>query len=138
MAALAIFNCRLTFLELPNGVPSHDTIARVLSIIDGKQLELIFTDWVRGAEVAELMGNCALFVHPSGVEGLPIVVLEAMAAKRPVLVSDILEHREIIPDERCWYRFGDIADLASSMSVFLASSTLRSEIRKNNFERSII
>lgn len=37
----------LKYLELPAGIPSHDTIARVLSLIDGKQLEAIFTEWVQ-------------------------------------------------------------------------------------------
>lgn len=35
------------FLELPNGVPSHDTIARVFSIIDAAEFEKVFTDWAQ-------------------------------------------------------------------------------------------
>lgn len=34
------------FLELPNGIPSHDTIARVLSLIDPLQVEAAFRGWV--------------------------------------------------------------------------------------------
>jgi len=33
------------YLELPNGVPSHDTIARVFSLIDAAEFERVFTDW---------------------------------------------------------------------------------------------
>jgi len=33
------------FLELPNGVPSHDTIARVFSLIDAAEFERVFTGW---------------------------------------------------------------------------------------------
>lgn len=34
------------YLELPNGIPSHDTIARVFSLIDPKEFELAFISWV--------------------------------------------------------------------------------------------
>src|SRR5258708_1098396 len=36
-----------TFLELPNGIPSHDTFGRVFARIDPKQFEECFLDWVR-------------------------------------------------------------------------------------------
>ena len=36
-----------TFLELPNGIPSHDTFNRVFSAIDSKQFELCFIEWVK-------------------------------------------------------------------------------------------
>ena len=34
------------FLELPNGIPSDDTINMVLSSIDSSQFETCFIDWV--------------------------------------------------------------------------------------------
>lgn len=36
-----------TFLQLPNGIPSHDTIARVFSLLDAKQFSLCFMDWMK-------------------------------------------------------------------------------------------
>jgi predicted transposase YbfD/YdcC len=41
-----------TFLELPNGIPAHDTFGRVLSLLDPTQLQACFLNWVR--EVAHL------------------------------------------------------------------------------------
>jgi len=35
-----------TFLELPNGIPSHDTFGRVFSMIDAQQFQLAFYEWV--------------------------------------------------------------------------------------------
>ena len=35
-----------TFLELPNGIPSHDTFGRVFSKIDAQQFQLAFHEWV--------------------------------------------------------------------------------------------
>ena len=34
------------FLDLPNGVPSHDTIARILYLIEPREFELAFMTWV--------------------------------------------------------------------------------------------
>ncbi len=35
------------FLELPNGIPSHDTISRVFARLDPKEFEQCFRDWVK-------------------------------------------------------------------------------------------
>jgi predicted transposase YbfD/YdcC len=41
-----------TFLELPNGIPSHDTFGRVLSMLDPAQFQACFLNWAR--EIAQL------------------------------------------------------------------------------------
>lgn len=35
------------FLELPNGIPSHDTISRLFARLDPKEFEQCFRDWVK-------------------------------------------------------------------------------------------
>ncbi len=35
-----------TFLELPNGIPSHDTFGRVFSRIDAQEFQLAFYEWI--------------------------------------------------------------------------------------------
>lgn len=40
-----------SFLELPNGIPSHDTISRVFASIDSEQFQKAFIDWVNGIEL---------------------------------------------------------------------------------------
>ena len=36
-----------TFLELPNGIPSHDTLGRVFSLLDATQFEQCFCNWIK-------------------------------------------------------------------------------------------
>ena len=36
-----------TFLELPNGIPSHDTFGRVFPIIDARSFQDIFVEWTK-------------------------------------------------------------------------------------------
>lgn len=41
------------YLELPNGIPSHDTMRRVMSLIDPKQMQNVRRDWNELANGAE-------------------------------------------------------------------------------------
>ena len=41
-----------TFLDLPNGIPSHDTFGRVFAMLDAEQFERCFMDWM--SAVSEL------------------------------------------------------------------------------------
>ena len=38
-------------LNLPNGIPSHDTFGRVFALIDPKQFEASFLEWMQGISV---------------------------------------------------------------------------------------
>jgi len=41
-----------TFLELPHGIPSHDTFGKVFALINPNEFQASFLDWVR--EIAEI------------------------------------------------------------------------------------
>lgn len=53
----------------------------------------------------EHLSDYDLLVNPSRHEGFGLVIAEAMAAKVPVLVSDIASQMEIIDEGRCGYFF---------------------------------
>lgn len=50
------------------------------------------------ADIAGLLRSCDVFVLPSLFEGLPVSVIEAMAAARPVVATDIEGTDEIVVD----------------------------------------
>lgn len=54
---------------------------------------VVLTGFIRGAKLNELFSQARLFVLPSFHEGLPIVLLEALSYRLPVLVSDIPANR---------------------------------------------
>ena len=78
---------------------------------------IILTGPIYGDELARLYSNAYLFILPSAVEGLPMVVLEAMSHGSAVLVSDIAENLEVIDDEGvsrgATFHSGRIGSLAS-------------------------
>jgi glycosyltransferase involved in cell wall biosynthesis len=76
----------------------------------------VFAGQRPAGEVRTLYENAALFLHPSYLEGFAIVVLEALAADVPILVTDIPPHREVGLDSACYYACGDVEQLASILA----------------------
>lgn len=67
------------FLELPNGIPSHDTFGRVFSLIDPKHFHEIFMNWVNetfrieGKEQIAIDGKSIRALSKAGVDGVSII-----------------------------------------------------------------
>ncbi len=61
----------------------------------GLQRQVKTTGLIERDDVFKYFVQADLFVSTSWGEGLPVAVLEAMACRRPVLLSDIPPHREI-------------------------------------------
>ena len=70
-----------------------------------------------------IMQGTDVLVLPSWYEGMPNVLLEALAVGIPCLVSDIPAHRDLIGDTRCAVMFdpGAPAELAARLNGFFAA-----------------
>ncbi|MCH2164554.1 MAG: glycosyltransferase [Marinovum sp.] len=64
----------------------------------GLQDHVTFLGYRNQAEVADALAEHDLFVLPSFAEGVPVVLMEAMAAGRPVLTSRIAGVPELVDD----------------------------------------
>jgi glycosyltransferase involved in cell wall biosynthesis len=62
----------------------------------GLENQIEFTGLIPREKVFEYLLNADLFISASHGEGLPVSVLEAMACRCPVVLSDIPPHREIV------------------------------------------
>lgn len=84
-------NSRLVYMG--DGLLRHSLIKRSKEI--GLEDQIKFTGLIPRERVFEYLLNADLFISTSRGEGLPVSVLEAMACRCPVLLSDIPPHREI-------------------------------------------
>jgi glycosyltransferase involved in cell wall biosynthesis len=107
------------------GGSSHSD-AYVESLRRRASARVIFTDWVAGDALSELLTNAALFVLPSDLEGLSLALLDAMGAGTCVLTSDIPENREVVDGVGFTFRAGDVADLTSMLDLLLSHEKIRS------------
>lgn len=64
---------------------------------------------------------CGLFVFPSSYEGFGIPILEAMAAGRPMVLSNIDVFREITEQQGVYFSPADCDGMADAMEQVLAS-----------------
>ena len=64
----------------------------------GLEKNVYFTGFLSSVSIWSLMKTANLFVSLSEYEGCPNTVLEAMACRCPIIVSDIPAHREILDD----------------------------------------
>jgi len=90
----------------------------------GLSKQVRITGWVSSTEVrAEILAARAL-VLPSFAEGLPVVIMEAMALRRPVLTTYIAGIPELVrPGENGWlFPAGSLDDLTNALEACLTAS----------------
>jgi glycosyltransferase involved in cell wall biosynthesis len=92
-----------------------------------------FTGEVPRAEVGRWMAAADSLALCSGYEGLSHVLLEAMAAGLPVVVSDVGGNRALVEDgyDGLVVPFGDVAATASALATALSDGEVARTIRQN-------
>lgn len=92
--AVAKQNFIKTFVPLPNGVPSDDTINRVFSAIDPKQFELCFINWATSlsksfkGEVIAIDGKTVRGAKSDGVKS-PVHIVSAWASENNIVTGQV-------------------------------------------------
>jgi len=82
-----------TFLELPNGIPSHDTFGRVFSMIDAQQFQLAFWEWVCAVneliqgQVINIDGKCLRGSDDEKLGKRAIYMVSAWAADNEIVLG---------------------------------------------------
>lgn len=87
------------------------------------------------AEVRALYALCSLFAFPSSYEGFGIPLLEAMAAGKPIALSDIPVFREITQDEGLFFAPTDVDAMADAIERGLSSTDERQRLVASGHER---
>lgn len=115
------------------GIPIHLVLAgdgemrgeiETLIAEHGLQEHITITGWINGDQVREELLSARALVLPSFAEGLPVVVMEAMALRRPVLSTYIAGIPELVRNGETGWLFpaGDVAELTKMLEACLAAS----------------
>ena len=92
-----------------------------------------FVGWVSGPALEALLSNAMLFVLPSDLEGLSLALLDAMAAGRCVLASDIPENCEALGTAGFTFQAGNCMDLTRMLAILMRDH--RARLRVGNLAR---
>jgi predicted transposase YbfD/YdcC len=82
-----------TFLELPNGIPSHDTFGRVFSMIDAQEFQLAFWEWVYAVneliqgQIVNIDGKCLRGSQDEKLGKRAIYMISAWAAENEIVLG---------------------------------------------------
>jgi predicted transposase YbfD/YdcC len=86
------------FLALPNGIPSHDTIGRVFSLLDPEQFQISFVAWIRSAvtltngQIIAIDGKTNR--HTFGKDTKPLHLVSAFATANGVALGSVATHKK--------------------------------------------
>lgn len=78
---------------------SHEVLAKSLGITDAVRF------LGNCKNIAEQLGQADILVHSTRTEGMPNVLLEAMAGRVPIIASDIPPCREVLDNGKCGLLF---------------------------------
>ncbi len=82
-----------TFLELPHGIPSHDTFGRVFGKIDAQQFQLAFWEWVWAVndlvqgQIVNIDGKCLRGSDDKKLGKRAIYMVSAWAAENEIVLG---------------------------------------------------
>lgn len=93
----------------------------------GLQNKVTITGWISSQAVRQHILDSQILVLPSFAEGLPVVIMEAMSLKRPVISTYIAGIPELIKhNENGWLCVaGDVNDLTQTIQRALSTSKER-------------
>ena len=116
------FNCPLVIIGNDSGEMSALSMQiESLGLLSQVHLLTGLSDFE--VRCAYLMSS--LFVFPSSYEGFGIPILEAMAAGKPMVLSNLPVFREITKDQSIYFSPESIEEMASALKTGLSSTELR-------------
>jgi colanic acid/amylovoran biosynthesis glycosyltransferase len=123
--ATSLLSARGTAVEvvLAGDGPLRSEIEKLIERF-GLAKQIRITGWISSREVRDEILAARALVLPSFAEGLPVVIMEAMALRRPVLTTYVAGIPELVrPCENGWlFPAGSVHALADVMEICLSAS----------------
>jgi len=121
-ARLAAKGIRFDLILVGDGEMRSELEASIEKHALGKQVRI--TGWISSEQVREEILAARALVLPSFAEGLPVVIMEAMALRRPVLTTYVAGIPELVRAGEDGWLFppGDVDQLAVALEDLLSRS----------------
>ena len=138
-------------------VKGHDILLRAISLIPDIVLALVGDGPLSGElhaltielgiesrvrflgrrmDVAQLLKSADLYVQPSRWEGFGIAALEAMAAGKPIVFSDVPGLAQVVGDAGLTFPVDDVSELAHRISTLFNDPVLQQRLAYTARERA--
>lgn len=98
---------------------------------------IIFTGAIYGNEKDAILRNAYAFCIPSTIEGLSIVLLEAMSYKLPVIASDIEANRELLGNDAVWVKPENVEDISNAIEFSIKNVERIKEYKNVNYNKVV-
>lgn len=93
--------------------------------------DVVFTGAVYGEDKAALLRNAFAFCLPSTIEGLSIVLMEAMSYKLPIIASNIDANKELLADNAIFVEPENEQELADALAESVLNPVSADKIESN-------
>lgn len=114
------YDCRLV---LAGDGEMRTIVERQIAAL-GLDEHVVITGWIDSARVKQEIVSARALVLPSFAEGLPVVLMEALALSRPVISTYVAGIPELVRDGECGWLVpaGDVEELSGAMIECLEAS----------------
>lgn len=141
-AEKGIFDLLRAFWEIAQEIPNVELVIAGSGDVESAMAEaadlgiirnVSWLGWIEGSEKERLLSEGGVLALPSYVEGLPMVLLEAMAAGMPVVASRVGAIPEVVQHERdvLLIEPGDVIGLANALRRLLTNQDLRRRLAES-------
>lgn len=114
-----------------NGIAQLGEYAKKLDV----QELITFTGRVGRKELSDILDKADLFVFPTAAEGLPRVVIEAMAKGLPCVISNVSGNPELVAEDML-VDYLDVNSLVNKTEYLIKTPVKYTEVSKENFQKS--
>ena len=99
--------------------------------------DIVFTGAIYGNEKDAILRNAYTFCIPSTIEGLSIVLLEAMSYNLPVIASDIDANRELLDNDAVWVRYENEEDITKAIEFCINNKEVIENFKETNYKKVV-
>lgn len=113
------------------GIQQLKELAKSLKVEDS----VVFTGFLNRKQLRETLESADIAVLPTKAEGLPRVVIEAMALGLPCITSPVSGNPELI-NEEFLVGYDDIEGMVDTISKLISDKNIYEKESRENFEKS--